>query len=109
MRRRTLQAAYNTEHGITPTTIIKAIREMEGAFAYGEADYLDVPLAADSDDTEYVKPEDVGPMVEGLRKEMTEAAKAMEFERAAELREITLSSEMRARAVVNSSVTESAR
>jgi len=86
-RRRKVQAAYNAEHGITPMTIKKAIREMDASFGYAEMDYLDIPLAADGEDVEYLKPEEVGPAVEKLRADMVEAAKAMEFERAAELRD----------------------
>ena len=85
-RRRKIQREYNITHNITPQTIKKAIRELEGAFAYGELDYLQLPQAAE-EEGDYVKPEEVAGLAARLRTEMNEAAKAMEFERAAELRD----------------------
>ncbi|MFL6228014.1 MAG: excinuclease ABC subunit UvrB [Pyrinomonadaceae bacterium] len=82
-RRRAIQIAYNEEHGITPQTIIKAI-ESTLVTAY-EADYFKVPLDLESIE-EYSKG-NIRETINRLEQEMRVAAKAMEFERAAEIRD----------------------
>jgi len=83
-RRRAVQQLYNEEHGITPQTIVKAIgSSLLGA---GELDYADIPIVAESE-AEYVPLAQIPGRVAALRKEMREAAAALEFERAAELRD----------------------
>ena len=84
-RRRTVQRRYNEEHGITPQTIRKAIADPLVAIA--EADYLEVPLGAGEGEEEWPALEDIPAAVERLRKEMRQASAALEFERAAELRD----------------------
>ncbi len=83
-RRRELQAAYNTEHGITPQTIRAAIHDIRGSIY--EQDYVTVPVAAE-DEEPYLPPSELRKVVDGLRKEMREAAAGLEFERASELRD----------------------
>ncbi|MCA1815792.1 MAG: excinuclease ABC subunit UvrB [Acidobacteria bacterium] len=82
-RRRTIQVEYNREHGITPRTIIKAI-ESTLVTAY-EADYFKVPLDLESIE-EYSKG-NIQETIARLDGEMRLAAKNLEFERAAELRD----------------------
>ncbi|HZI18582.1 MAG TPA: excinuclease ABC subunit UvrB [Pyrinomonadaceae bacterium] len=82
-RRRAIQTAYNEEHGITPQTIIKPV-EATLVTAY-EADYFKVPLDLDSID-EYA-PGQLEQTITRLEQEMRQAAKNLEFERAAELRD----------------------
>jgi excinuclease ABC subunit B len=82
-RRREIQQAHNREHGITPKTIIKAI-ESTLVTAY-EADYFKVPLDLESIE-EYSKG-NIQETIKRLDQEMRVAAKAMEFERAAEIRD----------------------
>jgi len=82
-RRRLLQQDYNAEHGITPQTIIKSI-DATLVTAY-EADYFKVPLDLGAFD-EYSRAQ-IKQTLERLEHEMRAAAKAMEFERAAELRD----------------------
>lgn len=82
-RRRAIQEAYNREHGITPRTIVKPI-EATLVTAY-EADYFKVPR--DLDAFEEYSPERLDETIKQLEKEMREAARALEFERAAELRD----------------------
>ncbi|HVG31183.1 MAG TPA: excinuclease ABC subunit UvrB [Pyrinomonadaceae bacterium] len=82
-RRRTIQQEYNREHGITPKTIIKAI-ESTLVTAY-EDDYFKVPL--DLDNLEEYSKGNIKETIARLEQEMRLAAKAMEFERAAELRD----------------------
>ncbi len=86
-RRRAVQQAYNREHGITPRTITKAIAD--SLVVACEGDYVDVPLAED-EATPLAAPADpatVAKQIAALRREMREAAKRLEFERAAALRD----------------------
>src|SRR5215211_2361147 len=80
-RRRAIQEEYNREHNITPTTIIKSI-EYTLVTAY-EADYFKVPLDLESMD-DYTAA-NIEATIARLEYEMRVAAKALEFERAAEL------------------------
>jgi excinuclease ABC subunit B len=82
-RRRRLQGAFNTEHGITPQTVIKSLGSP--LVKIYEADYVDVPLAAEKG-TPY-RSEDLPRAIQKLKKEMKKAAGQLEFERAAELRD----------------------
>jgi excinuclease ABC subunit B len=82
-RRRAIQEEYNREHGITPTTIIKSI-ESTLVTAY-EADYFKVPLELDS--IEDYTAANIEATIARLEHEMRAAAKNLEFERAAEMRD----------------------
>jgi excinuclease ABC subunit B len=82
-RRRAIQEAYNTEHGITPTTIIKSI-DATLVTAY-EADYFKVPL--ELDDFEEYSPKKLKETIAQLEADMRHAAKEMKFEQAAEIRD----------------------
>ena len=83
-RRRALQTAYNTEHGITPESIQKDIYNvLESVY---EADYAAVPSVSESDVT-FESLDELEKIIHGLEKEMTQAAKDLAFERAAELRD----------------------
>ena len=82
-RRRAIQEEYNREHGITPTTIIKSI-ESTLVTAY-EADYFKVPLELES--MEDYTAANIEATIARLEFEMRAAAKNLEFERAAELRD----------------------
>ncbi|HYG69822.1 MAG TPA: helicase-related protein, partial [Anaeromyxobacteraceae bacterium] len=82
-RRREIQQKYNLEHGITPQTVKRNITDLNMAIV--EADYLTVPMASE-DGAEY-QPEQLPAIVDALEKEMKEAAKALDFEKAAQLRD----------------------
>jgi excinuclease ABC subunit B len=82
-RRRTLQAAFNKEHGITPQSIVKALGSP--LIKIYDADYVDVPLAAES--SAKYGTADLPRMIRKLQKEMKEAAQRLEFENAAQLRD----------------------
>jgi excinuclease ABC subunit B len=83
-RRREIQEAYNIKHGITPTTIKKKIPNLQDSI--WERDYVTVPRA--EDETEPGLPRhEIPALIERLRKEMREAARELEFERAADLRD----------------------
>jgi len=85
-RRRGIQLAYNEKHGITPRTIQKKVRDVIEATKVAEqkADYLsDVKSAK-------MSKKDRKTIIERLEAEMKEAAKNLQFERAAELRDAIL-------------------
>ncbi len=85
-RRRALQGAYNAEHGITPESVRKNIADVL-ASVY-EADYVAVPtIEAEPEEQAYLTPDQIERAVRTLDKQMKEAAKALEFEKAAELRD----------------------
>jgi excinuclease ABC subunit B len=88
MRRRERQLAYNREHGITPETVRKNIGDALGQAC--EADYVPVPA---SEELEIPSKEEMLKLRKKLRKEMERAAKKLEFERAAELRDRLLALE----------------
>ncbi|MBA3612223.1 MAG: excinuclease ABC subunit UvrB [Nitrospirales bacterium] len=83
-RRRTIQLAYNAEHGITPETIVKRIHDLE--YQLAEADNVDVSVAAEAI-AAYGGEKDLEQSITALQKDMKAAAKALEFERAAQLRD----------------------
>lgn len=79
-RRREIQSQYNEEHGITPKTIVKEVRDSIETLK--PADEEVVFGIAESED-EY----EVQNNIEALQKEMMEAAQNLQFERAAQLRD----------------------
>jgi excinuclease ABC subunit B len=81
-RRRSIQKAYNDEYGIVPTTIIKEIRPPLTNNDREEDDI--VKMSGKMSRTEIEK------RLKLLEKEMKEAAKNYDFERAAEIRDIIL-------------------
>ncbi|MDF2716496.1 MAG: subunit of excinuclease [Paenibacillus sp.] len=85
-RRRAVQIAFNEQHGITPQTIQKRVRDVIEATKVAEqkADYL-----ADIK-SEKMSKKDRASVIERLEAEMKEAAKNLQFERAAELRDAIL-------------------
>jgi excinuclease ABC subunit B len=93
-RRRAIQQEYNQEHGITPQTIQKAISEPLAAVC--EADYVTVPLTDELEEGDTIDPAEVPARIAALRQEMREAAKQLEFERAAEIRDRIRTLETRA-------------
>ncbi len=83
-RRRAIQMAFNEEHGITPQTIKKDVRGV-------------ISTTIESDDTveklekfNKLKKPERETLLEQLDQEMRQAAKDMQFERAAELRDLIL-------------------
>ncbi|HSQ65367.1 MAG TPA: excinuclease ABC subunit UvrB [Polyangiaceae bacterium] len=85
-RRRTLQEKYNTEHGIVPQTVIRAILNVNPAA--GTTDYYDVPRIRSTDKGGGQDDEEaLAERVRALRAEMFAAAENLEFEKAARLRD----------------------
>jgi excinuclease ABC subunit B len=84
-RRRTLQEAYNREHGITPESVKKQIGELLSSVY--EMDYAAVPEIGEGGEERYRTVDELHAEIKSLEKQMREAAKALEFERAAEIRD----------------------
>jgi excinuclease ABC subunit B len=85
-RRRRIQTAFNEKHGITPQTVRKKVADLIEATKVAEekADYVAVKSV------EKLSPKELQKVIERLEQEMKEAAKALQFERAAELRDALL-------------------
>ena len=87
-RRREIQQAYNREHGITPQTIVKPIVPLI------ETTFVAETAASYGDDTAKKKKKlskkDKEKLVKSLLREMQQASRGMEFERAAELRDMII-------------------
>ena len=83
-RSRVIQMEYNEEHNITPTTVIKGVRDIIEATKVSEEkeNYEDEVKKAAKKDIPIEK------LIEQYEEEMKEAAKNLQFERAAELRDI---------------------
>ncbi|MBW4055148.1 MAG: excinuclease ABC subunit UvrB [Proteobacteria bacterium] len=84
-RRRIKQLDYNEEHGITPETVKKGLRSILESIE--EKDYVTQPVGIAEAGVEYIAPKDIPKRVKKLRKEMLAAAKELNFEKAAELRD----------------------
>jgi len=82
-RRRTIQAEYNTRHGIVPASIKKDVLSLQ--YATGNMDAEQLNLVAESPVT-YESAESTEQIIKRLEAEMKTAAKELEFERAAVLR-----------------------
>ena len=87
-RRRTIQEKYNTEHGIVPATVIRAVMNINPAA--GTTDYIEVPKvpksgkgAKDGASREV----ELAEQIRALRAEMFSAAENLDFERAARVRD----------------------
>ena len=81
-RRRSIQQAYNEEHGITPQTIRKEVRGVIRATVDAEEEVLE-SLSS-------MKPAEREVAIAKLEEEMKQAARDLQFERAAELRDLIL-------------------
>ena len=84
-RHRSIQEAYNKEHGIEPKTIIKEIRDLIAITKVAEE-------SGDYTTTSYedMTREEKATLLLKLEKEMKDAAKALDFETAATLRDTIL-------------------
>ena len=94
-RRREIQLVHNVEHGITPETIRKSVQEIE--FSTRVADARAAPAQVAEAAASYVDEVNREEYVKILEKEMAEAAEALDFERAALLRDQLF--ELRAEAI----------
>ncbi len=86
-RRRAIQATYNTEHGVEPTSIVKAIRDIgirlrQVADVEGAYERRGRPIASGD-----LPKDELTRLVKDLEAQMKQAARNLEFERAAALRD----------------------
>ncbi|MBU0502187.1 MAG: UvrB/UvrC motif-containing protein, partial [Candidatus Margulisbacteria bacterium] len=79
-RRRKIQAAYNKKHGITPQTIVKEIHDIKEQIE--QAQVKEIKKLK-----EFLPKEEVPDIIKALEDDMQVAATALEFERAAKLRD----------------------
>ena len=86
-RRRQIQMAYNEKHNITPKTIHKEVRDVIRATVQTDEDE---EKAAKTKSLTKLSKTERKKVITKMEKEMREAAKALDFERAAELRDIVL-------------------
>jgi excinuclease ABC subunit B len=84
-RRRAIQEAYNTEHGITPESILRPL-DMTLAGIVG-ADYADLTDISADGIPDIKSQEELDTYIAKLESDMREAAKRFEFEKAAKLRD----------------------
>ncbi len=85
-RRRDIQLAHNEEHGITPATIRKSVKQIE--FSTRVADASERPVArVSAPKASFADEVNTGEYIKILKQEMAEAAEEMDFERAALLRD----------------------
>jgi excinuclease ABC subunit B len=82
-RRRLLQHAHNEKHGIIPATITKEIRDLDADLSGRRADETEIDAAPLPE----VPDEAIPAEIVRLRAEMTQAAKRLEFEKAAAIRD----------------------
>jgi len=86
-RRRQIQEAYNEKHGIIPKTIQKEVRDViRATMAAEDTETYEVPSLASKKMTKKEREN----VIAKMEAEMKEAAKALDFERAAELRDLLL-------------------
>ncbi|NLK35217.1 MAG: excinuclease ABC subunit UvrB [Gracilibacteraceae bacterium] len=82
-RRRKIQMDYNEKHGIKPQTIRKAIHEIiEATTAAEESEKYGM-----KHDIEFMRKDDLLRLIAALEEEMKDCARALQYERAAELRD----------------------
>ena len=93
-RRRAIQEAHNKEHGITPTTIKKRILDLEAHIPDHEAEQdAALELLEGLPDPKTLSDEALDDLIGDLKKQMREAAKNLQFEEAAAVRDRMLSLE----------------
>ena len=83
-RRRKIQSQYNRDNGITPKSVAKKIDSLRDSI--WESDYLTVPKN-DGRKTPDIPLHELPVLIESLKHEMEDAARKLEFEKAAEIRD----------------------
>ena len=81
-RRRAIQLQYNQEHEIIPASIKKSVQDLLGNYEKTSI----VPLVSEKEET-YLPKGNILDLIAGLEKQMYAAAKELEFEKAAEIRD----------------------
>jgi len=88
-RRRAIQEEYNKKHGIIPYSIVKSGKDLvtDRIVTAGDSDYVDLTEEAARLDAEKINFSDIGATISKLETEMKAAAKALDFELAAQIRD----------------------
>jgi excinuclease ABC subunit B len=86
-RRRIKQVAFNTEHGITPRSVIKQVREMIDGVVSDKTAKEDLAKAQLAAEVGAFDEKDLAKRIKQLEKQMLEHAKNLEFEKAARVRD----------------------
>ncbi len=86
-RRRTRQLAFNAEHGITPRGVVKRIKDIIDGVYDADATRQELKAAQTAAEYKVMDEKSLTKRVKKLEKEMQDAAKNLEFEKAAELRD----------------------
>ncbi|MBO8138796.1 MAG: excinuclease ABC subunit UvrB, partial [Desulfotomaculum sp.] len=94
-RRRKLQVEYNKKHNITPQTVRKAVREVIEATKAAET----TAKYAAGKKVDKMSKKEIKKLIADLEKEMKKAAKELEFEKAAQLRDTIIELRLKARGI----------
>lgn len=86
-RRRAKQVAYNAEHGITPRSVRKEVREMIDGVVSDKTAKDDLKNAQAAGEIEAMSEKDLGKRIKLLEKQMLDHARNLEFEKAARVRD----------------------
>ena len=86
-RRRARQVAFNLEHGITPHSVMKEVRDLIDGVYNPNGAKDDLKAARDAAEIEVLSEKDLGKRVKQLEKQMLEHARNLEFEKAARVRD----------------------
>lgn len=93
-RRREIQQKYNEEHGIVPKTVIKHVKNVfdtvEDAAKKDKVRKIDVRKLIESGDPGKMEEEDKEKLILSLTSDMKKAAKELDFEKAAQLRDVII-------------------
>jgi excinuclease ABC subunit B len=86
-RRREKQLAYNQEHGITPRTIVKEIKDLTERVKMAAEEAPAYSATATDGAITQIPPDELARLIRDLERQMKDAAKMLEFEKAALLRD----------------------
>ncbi len=86
-RRRSKQADYNRAHGITPASVVKAVKDIIEGVPYGRTGGERLPDVEETLKYAATGPEALGKTIEQMEKQMYRHARDLEFEKAAALRD----------------------
>jgi excinuclease ABC subunit B len=86
-RRRVRQVTFNTEHGITPRSVVKVIKEMIDGVVSDKTAREDLKRAEAAVEVEALSEKDLGKRIKLLERQMLEHARNLEFEKAARVRD----------------------
>ncbi|MCO5175388.1 MAG: excinuclease ABC subunit UvrB [Thermomicrobiales bacterium] len=86
-RRRDKQIAHNSEHGIVPRTIVKEIRDLTDRVKMAAEESPEYAAGSPDGEIAMIPPDELARLISDLERQMKDAAKMLEYERAALLRD----------------------